>query len=287
MSCAQETNALRMISVVIGSAVVELGRALRLRHLRSPLAQALVISDVAVLVERRDVSRRHDGGRALLLDHDRPLVAALAAAASRASAPASRARRRRRRPSRVPSSALGLVRASPRCRRLGGRDPAHRGQSQIDELDRRAGCRVPVADAVSVVERHASICSSEIVAPTRHVDRVLLARRSACRRSARRSGRRRRSPRASSSAAPSASSDAKAPATLVGLAARRAAGRSSEPRRGACPSAASPRRRRCPGSRARSPRRSRAPRRARRRASGRLRRTRRGRTRAGRSPASR
>src|SRR5262249_48760305 len=71
MSCAQATNALRMISVVIGAA-----------RSRSPLAAGrhlgllLVAQDeVAAVFDLDRPARRHDRDRALLLDHDGPLGA--------------------------------------------------------------------------------------------------------------------------------------------------------------------------------------------------------------------
>src|SRR5580700_4231685 len=75
MSWAQETNALRMISVVIGSAVAA-GRSAVWVISRFPLPSGSRDQDVPVGVERGAVARRDDGRRALLLDDDRPLDAA-------------------------------------------------------------------------------------------------------------------------------------------------------------------------------------------------------------------
>src|SRR5262245_16357367 len=72
MSCAQEMNAFRMISVVIGSttSVSGLVRVWATPRLLSRLGD----QHVAVRVEPGLVPRRDDGGGALLLDHDRPVV---------------------------------------------------------------------------------------------------------------------------------------------------------------------------------------------------------------------
>ena len=271
-----------MISVVIGSAPVE-------RGVRAVCAISGLLScpgsrdqDIAVPVERGNVPGRHDGRRALLLDHDWALVTALLRQ--------SVAHQHRR-------FVLGAVEDDrPRCPSSGSAlSPAPEygvcavamrpiaANAQVDELDRSAGCGVSIARPVNLVEVGVDLL--EIDRGTdRNVDRVLLSDvahvggargvpvvradslplEQRCTLALRANGRRprHRPPRV-----------------------RLAAGRSSGPRRGAYPSAACPRRRTYRDSRGRSPRRSPALRRARRRASGRLRRRRRVRTRAGRSPA--
>ena len=173
----------------------------------------------------------------------------------------------------------------PVDRRHGGPDPPHRGDAEVDELDRRAGRRVPVADAVSLVERGVDRLERALLGDG-DVDRVLLPDVAHVGRALEVAVARR---------------DVLALEQRVGLVAQggertrdlalvelgERADRSSARRRGAGRSAASPRPRTFPGSTARSPRRSRAPPRARPRASGRRRRRRPGRTRAGRFPAAR
>src|SRR6516162_6083639 len=72
MSCAHKMNAFRMISVVIGSTTPVSG--LVTVWDTSALLSRPGDQHVAVLVEAGAVPGRDDGGRALLLDHERPVV---------------------------------------------------------------------------------------------------------------------------------------------------------------------------------------------------------------------
>src|SRR5262245_24458170 len=134
MSCAHETKALRMISVVIGSAAAGAGRSAVCAMSLSSRSLVSRDHDVAALVERGVAPRRDDGRRARLLDHDRAVVAA-----SGGKAIAQQDRR------------LVLLagehdgpRAEPwilapgrrRVRLDRARDAAHRGEAEVHELDR-------------------------------------------------------------------------------------------------------------------------------------------------------
>src|SRR6476620_5265962 len=74
MSCAQEMNAFRMISVVIGSTTSVSGLVTVWATPRLLSRSRLGDQHVAVLIEPGLVPRRDHRGRALLLDHDRPVV---------------------------------------------------------------------------------------------------------------------------------------------------------------------------------------------------------------------
>src|SRR5262245_39335499 len=149
MSCAQETNALRMISVVIGSAAADGGRV---------AVSAMVCSlsdsrddDAAVLIERGRAARWDERGRALLLDHDRPCERAqprqpLAEQDGRLVLDAGK--------DDLPGAKLRVLSGWGKPRWPdGSRNSPERREPQVHELDRGAGRRVPVADAVRIVER--------------------------------------------------------------------------------------------------------------------------------------
>src|SRR5262249_21538979 len=144
MSWAQEMNAFRMISVVIGSTTPVSG--LVTVWDTSALLSRPGDQHVAVLVEPGPVPRRDDGGGALLLDHERPVVAL------------GRAHPLAQEHGRVvldlgeddgaPPEHRGGTGIRPLVRSHRRAAPPHRGASEGDELDRGSGPLVPVTDAV-------------------------------------------------------------------------------------------------------------------------------------------
>ena len=138
MSSAADVNALRMISVVIGSTVGGGHSApLRVRHQERPEG-----------IDAQRVAGRDDRRRGLLLDDAGPSTTLRASWSRRDDrrVPASPSEDRRRGDG-VESRAAGVERL--------GRGAAEVAESRAphdDELDRRAGVRVPVARLVRVVE---------------------------------------------------------------------------------------------------------------------------------------